>query len=135
MTEMSNDYRLTVYESIAGIDRDRYNEIIDGENPSSKTSSSKRWRNPAVPAAIPSWNPRHIVLYDADRIIGAVTAYIKSDSYGEYIFDWEARAFENARLRTTRSWWRQSLSLLRTERVFRFIPTTRLKNARIMVDR
>ncbi|MGH7851654.1 MAG: GNAT family N-acetyltransferase [Thermodesulfobacteriota bacterium] len=97
---MSNDYRLTVYESITGIDRDRYNEIIDGENPFLEYEFLEAMEKSGCTGRHTSWNPRHIVLYDADRIIGAVTAYIKSDSYGEYIFDWEwARAFENARLR------------------------------------
>jgi predicted N-acyltransferase len=44
------------------------------------------------------WGPSHLVLEDADgRMIGAVAAYLKSHSQGEYVFDhgW-AHALENA---------------------------------------
>jgi hypothetical protein len=100
MAGMKKNYRLTVYESISGIDGDLYNEIIDGENPFLEYEFLEAMEKSGCVGPRTAWKPRHIVLYDAERIIGAVTAYIKVDSYGEYIFDWEwARAFENARLR------------------------------------
>ncbi len=34
------------------------------------------------------WVPRPIVLRDANQVVGAVPAYIKADSYGEFVFDW-----------------------------------------------
>ncbi len=44
------------------------------------------------------WGPQHLILEDdGGRVIGAVPAYLKSHSQGEYVFDhgW-AHAFENA---------------------------------------
>jgi hypothetical protein len=43
------------------------------------------------------WNPAHLTLETDGTIIGAVPAYVKSHSYGEYVFDhgW-AQAFERA---------------------------------------
>lgn len=44
------------------------------------------------------WQPRHLTLNDGDgRLLAAMPLYVKSHSYGEYVFDqgW-ARAFENA---------------------------------------
>lgn len=44
------------------------------------------------------WLPRHVVVEDADgTVVGAVPAYLKGHSYGEYIFDhgW-AHAYERA---------------------------------------
>ncbi|MGF1470994.1 MAG: GNAT family N-acetyltransferase [Rubrobacteraceae bacterium] len=35
------------------------------------------------------WSPVYLVCKDEDKIIGAMCVYIKTDSYGEYIFDWE----------------------------------------------
>lgn len=36
-----------------------------------------------------AWQPRHLVLRSpAGEILGAMPAYLRSDSYGEYIFDW-----------------------------------------------
>ena len=34
------------------------------------------------------WNPCHIVLKEGDRLIAAMPLYLKTNSYGEYIFDW-----------------------------------------------
>jgi predicted N-acyltransferase len=44
------------------------------------------------------WLPQHLALRDAaGRLIGAAPAYLKSHSYGEYVFDWGwAEAFERA---------------------------------------
>lgn len=44
------------------------------------------------------WLPRHLVLHDAGgRLLAAMPLYLKSHSYGEYVFDWGwAEAFERA---------------------------------------
>jgi predicted N-acyltransferase len=34
------------------------------------------------------WYPQHCLLYDKDTLIGACPAYIKDNSYGEFVFDW-----------------------------------------------
>ena len=34
------------------------------------------------------WLPQHCLLYDEDVLIGACPAYIKDNSYGEFVFDW-----------------------------------------------
>ena len=35
------------------------------------------------------WSPAHVLVRDDQkRLIGAMPLYIKTDSYGEYIFDW-----------------------------------------------
>src|ERR687894_479015 len=39
------------------------------------------------------WSPVYLVCKDGERLLGALPLYLKTDSYGEYIFDWEwARA-------------------------------------------
>lgn len=44
------------------------------------------------------WQARHLVLEGADgRILGVVPLYLKTHSYGEYVFDWSwAEAYERA---------------------------------------
>ena len=34
------------------------------------------------------WQPNHCLLYDNDDLIGACPAYLKTNSYGEFVFDW-----------------------------------------------
>ncbi len=34
------------------------------------------------------WQPQHCLLYDGETLIGACPAYLKNNSYGEFVFDW-----------------------------------------------
>ena len=34
------------------------------------------------------WLPQHLVIHEGDELIAAMPLYIKSHSYGEYVFDW-----------------------------------------------
>lgn len=41
------------------------------------------------------WRPHHLALYDDDRLIGAAPVYLKGNSHGEFVFDWNwAEAYE-----------------------------------------
>jgi predicted N-acyltransferase len=41
------------------------------------------------------WAPVYLICRDEGRILGALCLYLKTDSYGEYIFDWDwARAYQ-----------------------------------------
>jgi uncharacterized protein len=41
------------------------------------------------------WSPAYLVCKEGGRVLGALCSYMKTDSYGEYIFDWEwARAYQ-----------------------------------------
>ena len=41
------------------------------------------------------WMPVYLVCKEGARVLGALCLYLKTDSYGEYIFDWEwARAYQ-----------------------------------------
>ena len=52
------------------------------------------------------WMPPYLVCKEGARVLGALCLYLKTDSYGEYIFDWEwARAYQKYGLLTTPSWW------------------------------
>ena len=34
------------------------------------------------------WSPVYLVCWDGKRVVGALPLYLKTDSYGEYVFDW-----------------------------------------------
>ncbi|MCW8922419.1 MAG: GNAT family N-acetyltransferase [Gammaproteobacteria bacterium] len=34
------------------------------------------------------WQPQHILIHENDELIGACPAYLKNNSYGEFVFDW-----------------------------------------------
>lgn len=96
----NNHFSLAIYDSIRQIDKNQYNRIADRENPFLEYEFLEALEISGCVGKDTSWIPRHIVLYDRKKIIGALTFYIRFDSYGEFIFDWEwAQAFENAGLR------------------------------------
>lgn len=39
------------------------------------------------------WLPQHLLLFEADKLVGAIPQYLKTNSYGELVFDW---AWEDA---------------------------------------
>jgi uncharacterized protein len=46
------------------------------------------------------WDPRHVTVWEGDRLVGALPAYLKDDSWGEFIFDFQwARAAQMGRIR------------------------------------
>jgi predicted N-acyltransferase len=48
------------------------------------------------------WQPDHLALYDGERLVAALPGYLKSHSYGEYVFDW---AWAEALERTGRAYY------------------------------
>lgn len=43
------------------------------------------------------WRAQHLLLWHGDRLVGAAPCYIKSNSHGEFVFDWNwAEAWERA---------------------------------------
>ncbi|GMV30908.1 MAG: hypothetical protein AMXMBFR59_30330 [Rhodanobacteraceae bacterium] len=41
------------------------------------------------------WQPHHLALYEGNRLVGAAPVYLKGNSHGEYVFDWNwAEAYE-----------------------------------------
>ena len=43
------------------------------------------------------WYPQHLVVYEDERLVGALPLYVRDNSYGEFVFDWSwAEAYERA---------------------------------------
>ncbi len=97
--KMKKGFQLRVHNSISGIDKEQYNAIVDPQNPFLEYEFLEALEKSGCVGERTTWDPRYIVLEERGKIVGALTAYIRLDSYGEYIFDWEwARAFESSGL-------------------------------------
>lgn len=93
------DYILNLYSSITSVDKDQYNRLIDPQNPFFEYEFLEALEQSGCVGEQTTWKPYYIILSDKEKdlIVGAVTFYIRFDSYGEFIFDWEwARAFYDA---------------------------------------
>jgi predicted N-acyltransferase len=44
-------------------------------------------RHHCVGAAL-GWQPRHLLLFEGEQVVGAAPQYLKTNSYGELVFDW-----------------------------------------------
>ncbi|MGH7884702.1 MAG: GNAT family N-acetyltransferase [Thermodesulfobacteriota bacterium] len=88
-----------IFESITEFDKNEYNLIQTPGNPFLEYNFLYALEASGSIGRGTGWDPRYIVLYDQSKIIAALTFFVKTDSYGEYIFDWEwARAYYNAGL-------------------------------------
>jgi predicted N-acyltransferase len=92
--------RLTVrvVERLAEVDAASWDACAGDENPFLSHAFLEALEASGSATAKTGWLPQHLVLEDAaGRLLGAVPLYLKSHSYGEYVFDhgW-ASAYERA---------------------------------------
>jgi predicted N-acyltransferase len=87
----------TILENLDSVTPGDWNRLIRNNNPFLRHEFlAALERNHCVGEDL-GWIPRHIALYDAKELVGAVPLYIKYNSYGEFVFDWSwADACERA---------------------------------------
>jgi len=95
------EYELDLHNSLSAINKEQYNRLVDSENPFLEYEFLESLEKSGCIGKNTTWLPYHITLKDKqeEKLIGAVNFYVRYDSYGEFIFDWEwARAFYSAGL-------------------------------------
>jgi len=90
----SDDYVIRVLDSPQAIDAIQWNELLALQEPDGALNPFMRHEYltamQASGSAVPNtgWTPRLIALYNDTELLGACALYLKSHSYGEYVFDW-----------------------------------------------
>ncbi|AFM13338.1 GNAT family N-acetyltransferase [Turneriella parva] len=88
-----------VFTSIAAIDAEKWNALVEPGNPFMRHEFLLALEETGCIGPNLPWQPRFVVANQGDAYLGAVAAFERSDSYGEYIFDWAwANAYAEARL-------------------------------------
>ncbi len=89
---------IKVAPRIAEIDAAEWDACAGADNPFVSYAFLSTLEDSGAVSSETGWQPRHLVIEDeAGRLLGAVPAYLKSHSHGEYVFDWGwADAFERA---------------------------------------
>lgn len=88
-----------VFTSVAAIDPQKWNLLVEPGNPFMRHEFLLALEETGCIGPNLPWQPRFIVAANGDEYRGAVAAFERSDSYGEYIFDWAwANAYAQARL-------------------------------------
>ncbi|MEK9785801.1 MAG: peptidogalycan biosysnthesis protein, partial [Gammaproteobacteria bacterium] len=90
---------LTTNAGINQIDRDAWNRMVPEDDPGLRHEFLLALESSGSCSRETGWLPCHITAKIDDLLVGAVPAYLKSHSYGEFVFDWAwASAYERAGL-------------------------------------
>jgi predicted N-acyltransferase len=82
---------IRVHQDPCALDGAAWNDLLDRQ---SRPTPFMRWEylaalhasGSAVPRA--GWSPRFVTVHRGAHLVAAAPAYLKSHSYGEYVFDW-----------------------------------------------
>ena len=98
MNEGAEPITLRVHSAINEIAAAEWDACAGDINPTVSHAFLNVLEESGSAAARAGWAPQHLTLADAGgRLIGAVPMYLKSHSYGEYVFDWGwADAYERS---------------------------------------
>lgn len=96
--KLDQNWTLKVVSSIHGIDASSWDACAGAQNPFVRHAFFSALEDSASASAEAGWQPQHLVLERADgRVLACAPLYLKSHSYGEYVFDWSwAEAYQRA---------------------------------------
>ena len=93
---MSNDFTIKQLSCLDEISCESWNSLIDTDNPFVRYEylfGLERFDC----LKTHGWIPCHLTIYSGSSLVGALPLYLRSNSYGEFVFDWSwADAFERA---------------------------------------
>ena len=81
-------FRVAFLSGMDQIDRVTWNSICGTDYPFLRHEFLRALEHSGSVGADTGWRPHHLVLYRKDEPVGLMPLYIKSHSYGEYVFDW-----------------------------------------------
>ena len=91
--------QISVHDSMDSIAADHWN-LLAGGNPFLQHQFLAALEHSGCASTRAGWLPQHLTCADAaGKLIGALPLYLKSHSYGEYVFDWAwAEVYQRAGL-------------------------------------
>jgi hypothetical protein len=91
---------IQVIDRIDGIDPAAWNALLPDSNPFLRHEFLAGLENHGCISEHTGWSPQHFVAKnEQNELTGAMPAYLKYNSFGEFVFDWSwASAYENAGL-------------------------------------
>ena len=80
--------KINFLDSIEEITKDDWDAVLKNKYPFLKYDFLKALETTKCVSAEQGWSPLHIVVSENKKIIAVMPLYIKTDSQGEFIFDW-----------------------------------------------
>jgi uncharacterized protein len=100
MVTRTSSYRIEIADSLADIDPASWNRMVPDNHPFLQHEFLAGLEQYGCVTEAIGWIPRHFLLYREGQLAAAAPAYIKTNSFGEFVFDhsW-ATAYERSGLR------------------------------------
>ena len=76
------------YSSIAEITPEIWNGVFNSENPFIQHAFLLALEESGCVSAESGWEACHFVLFEDERVVAVMPSYAKSNSFGEFVFDW-----------------------------------------------
>jgi uncharacterized protein len=81
--------RITVHDRIAALDEVAWDALLDDQaTPFVRWAWLEALEHSGCVGGESGWTPRHLALWDGDRLVAAAPAYLKEDSEGDFSRDW-----------------------------------------------
>lgn len=91
---------VAVESSLAEVPAAEWDALVDADDPFTEHAFLLALESSGSVGRGTGWTPMHLVVRAGGRLCGAAPLYLKTDSYGEFIFDWGwANAAERSGLR------------------------------------
>ncbi len=85
---MPANFKFTFIDSLQSIDAARWDALCPDDYPFVRHDFLSALEESGSVSQPKGWQPQHLLIEAGDTLIAAVPLYIKSHSYGEYVFDW-----------------------------------------------
>lgn len=86
--------KVQILTDISTIEPSEWNRLVPDNNPFMRFEFLHALEANKCLGKLHGWLPRHIIVRNEDNaLIGAMPAYIKDNSYGEFVFDWSWAEF------------------------------------------
>lgn len=76
------------HSSIADIPAALWDDLFSSENPFVQHAYLLALEDSGCVSVETGWQPHHLLLMDDEKVLAALPLYVKSHSYGEFVFDW-----------------------------------------------
>ncbi len=80
--------QIKTHSTLAEISREQWSRLATQDNPFVSHAFLSALENNACVGAALGWQPCFLGAWDAGELVGAVPLYVKDNSYGEFVFDW-----------------------------------------------
>jgi uncharacterized protein len=87
----ASHYVIEVHDSMDSIEKTQWNQLLLSDSvptPFLRYEYLNAMQESASAVSATGWTPKYITLSHEGELVGACPLYLKTHSYGEYVFDW-----------------------------------------------